>query len=157
MKKFRLKQWYPRIPVYLEDGYVISFDENKGIAIYEFVNGTLDTFEMSGAELECTQYWELIEEGKPLFITDDNIEVFSEKAVIYIVTKTFYKRETELCNIYDKSNREDFKYFLHEYSADEYILWNKPLLSLKDIDETVEMYTHEFDELRKIAKGRRAK
>ena len=36
MKKYKLKQWYPRIPVYLEDGYIISFDENKGIAIYEF-------------------------------------------------------------------------------------------------------------------------
>ena len=90
MKKYRLKQWYPRIPVYLEDGYIISFDdENKGIAIYEFVNGTLDTFEMSGAELECTQYWEFIEEVKPLFITEDGVSIYTNNIELFAVNDMF--------------------------------------------------------------------
>ena len=41
-----------------------------------------------------------------------------------------------------------------EESPYEYILWNKPLLSLKDIDETIKIYSREFDELKKLAKER---
>lgn len=39
-------------------------------------------------------------------------------------------------------------------SADEYILWNTPLLSLQDIDATIEGYLPEFDELIKLAEER---
>lgn len=41
-----------------------------------------------------------------------------------------------------------------EESPYEYILWNKPLLSLKDIDETIKIYSREFDELKRLAKER---
>ena len=152
MKKYRLKQWYPRIPVYLEDGYIISFDENKGIAIYEFFNGVVDTFEMSGAELECTQYWELVEEEEPLFVTEDGVEVYDIDFLVFAVKGDFLKIQTFALAF--SQNKNDMKSFYHESNADEYILWNKPLLSLNEIDDTIEMYSHEFEELIKLARER---
>ncbi len=132
MKKYRLKQWYPRIPVYLEDGYIISFDDDKGIAIYEFVNGTLDTFEMSGAELECTQYWEFIEEVKPLFITEDGVSIYINNIELFAVNDMF---ETASSTRFDfgVSRKEGWKLFYHESNADEYIWRNKRVFSYKDI------------------------
>ena len=131
MKQYRLKQWYPRIPVYLEDGYVISFNADKGIAIYEFVNGTLDTFEMSAAELECTQYWELIKEEKPLFVTEDRVECFDkdEYYSIGVGFKAIRMRALE----YGTPYSSDVKRFKYKSNADEYIWRNKPLFSYEDI------------------------
>ena len=152
MKKYRLKQWYPRIPVYLKDGDIISFDDDKGIAIYEFANGNLDTFEMSGAELECTQYWELIEEKKPLFVTEDDVECFDGDE--YISIGSDFRKISMVAYNCDAPYSSDVIRFKHESNADKYILWNKPLLNLYEIDDTIEMYTHEFEELIKLAKER---
>ena len=55
---------------------------------------------------------------------------------------------------YDAPYSSDVKRFKHESNADKYILWNKPLLSLQEIDDTIEMYTQEFVELIKLAEER---
>ena len=63
-------------------------------------------------------------------------------------------------NCIDKKEREiiELEAIIHKKDEPhEYILWNKPLLSLQDIDATIKGHLPEFDELRKIAKGRRAK
>ena len=91
-----------------------------------------------------------IEEEKPLLITDDGVEVFIGHSFI-IVGDDFIKHKLTACNL---PYTQDFKKFKHESNADEYILWNKPLLSLQEIDETIEMYSHEFDELIKLAEER---
>lgn len=139
MKKYRLKQWYPSLDVTLNVGDVIEItgrvESFYGWIIYEFTHTTGDYTDV-GFIQECEfnnpDFWELIEEGNPLFVTEDGVDIFSEEAVIYIVNKNFYKKETELCNIYDKSNREDFKYFFHESNANEYIWRNKKVFSYED-------------------------
>ena len=138
MKKYRLKKWYPSLAISwrTDDRYEYHADRQVMTNISNVKNGLAMPKEMVVKKQEIhPDFWELIEEKKTLFITDDDIEVFSEEALIYIVNKTFYKKETELCNIYDKSNREDFKYFYHESNADEYIWRNKRLFSYNDIEK----------------------
>ena len=95
MEKYRLKQWYPSLDEEWDTTHRYEYQSSTGYMCNKSIQHCAIIYKK---ELH-SDFWELIEEGKPLFITDDNIEVFSEKAVIYIVTKTFYKRETELCNI----------------------------------------------------------
>ena len=64
-----------------------------------FFNGVVDTFEMSGAELECTQYWELIEEKEPLFVTEEGVEVFDKNINFIVVDCDFEKIYCIVCRV----------------------------------------------------------
>ena len=131
MEKYRLKQWYPNLHLAWSttDNYEYDRESNR---MYNRTRwGTIPIT----APYMHPDFWELIEDEEPLFITDDDIGVLNKEALIYIVNKNFYKKKTELCNIYDKLNREDFKYFLHESRADEYIWRNKRLFSYNDIEK----------------------
>ena len=130
MKKYRLKKWYPSLLKDVRVGDIITENGQhyKGVT-YKCISYRVEIWQLH------PDFWELIEDEEPLFITDDDIGVLNKEALIYIVNKNFYKKKTELCNIYDKSNREDFKYFLHESNADEYIWRNKRLFSYNDIEK----------------------
>ncbi len=91
-----------------------------------------------------------IEEEKPLLITEDGVEIFEGDRFI-MVGDDFVKHKRTAFNL---PYTEDFKKFKHELSADEYILWNKPLLNLREIDATVEGCLPEFVELIKLARER---
>ena len=153
MKKCRLKQWYPSLPESIEVGHVIEIDSKS------FSNGDVVEYYLLQDNPKmwiCSKefhpdFWELIEKEKPLFTTADRVEIFKGDKFI-IVTDNFIKNEFVAYNVlYGDGTYRAFKY---ESSADEYILWNKPLLSLQDIDETIKGYLPEFDELRKIAEER---
>ena len=157
MKKYRLKQWYPSLDVTLSVGDIIELtgacELLCGSIKYEFLHKTGDYCDV-GFIQECEfnnpDFWELIEEKKPLFITEDGVEIFEGDEYIAIgINYDFSKVDTVA---HDQVYSGDVMRFKYESNADEYILWNKPLLSLNEIDDTIEMYTHEFEELIKLAK-----
>ncbi len=152
MKKYRLRQWYPSLPINIEVGHVIEIDSRS------FSNGDNTEYYLvtdnpkmwvTSRELH-PDFWELIEKEKPLFTTDDGVEVFIGHSFI-IVGDDFIKHKLTACNL---PYTQDFKKFKHESNADEYILWNKPLLSLQEIDATIKGHLPEFDELKKLAEKR---
>lgn len=149
MKKYRLKQWYPSLQKKTIEGNIVNWDDDEK-AYTVIQNG--DRVEiLDKTEVENnTDFWELIEEEKPLFTTADGVDIFLGHSYI-LIDKEFIKHKQTASNIV---YTEYFKKFKHESNADEYILWNKPLLSLQEIDDTIEMYTHEFVELIKLAKER---
>ena len=67
--------------------------------------------------------------GEVLFITEDNVELFGGESV-YGVTDNF-----QLCytSIATKENVQGVRAFAKKENAEEYILMNKPLLSLNDL------------------------
>ena len=152
MKQYRLKQWYPSLPPGLKPGMIVEFDGINSIMweVRDKHQFTDYSCGFNGLELECTQYWELIEEQEPLFITEDGVEIFLGQ-VYFSIDIEFNKRGFFAL---DSELAEGVKIFKHESNADKYILWNKPLLSLNEIDDTIEVHTHEFEELIKLAKGR---
>ena len=143
MKKYRLKQWYPSLLKYVRVGDIITENGQyyKGIT-YKGINYRVEIWQLH------PDFWELIEEEEPLFVTEDGVDIFLGHSYI-LIDKEFIKHKQTASNIvYTKY----FKKFKHESNADKYILWNKPLLSLHDIDSTLELYSHDFDKLEQLAK-----
>ena len=138
MKKYKLLKWYPSLPTWVEeckdywykDGNILS--EDKTYSIY-----------VSKEELKNIRFWQ--EKSK----TEDGFYIDEEKDFVWLVFDNFTK--VEMFEVYGDGK---FKVFKHESNADEYILWNKPLLTLHDIDKELELYTSDFDKLIKLAKER---
>ncbi len=76
---------------------------------------------------------------EPLFTTEDGVEIF-EGDTIFSVEHTYYKIDDKIAGIYKGSNKNhpvehwynDDKYFSTKEAAEEYILLNKPVLSIND-------------------------
>jgi len=130
MKKYKLKQWYPSLPPGLKTGMIVEFDGINSIRweIRDEYQFTDYNYEFNGLELKCTQYWELIEEEEPLFITEDGVDIFLGHSYI-LIDKEFIKHKQTASNIV---YTEYFKKFKHESNADEYIWKNKPVFSYED-------------------------
>lgn len=144
MKKYRLKQWYPTLPKdWKNKRGIISFNTISNGYQMEGVDGV--AWLIRAHEFD-KDFWELIEDRKPLFITEDKVEMFEGDKFI-IVTDNFIKHKAVACN----SLHREYKAFKHESSADDYILWNKPLLSLQYVDATIKVHLPEFIELIRLA------
>jgi len=71
---------------------------------------------------------------KPILITEDKVEIFEEGVVNY-VSSDWTEGEVKLNRAVDEEAKPNFKFYSTEKAAQEYIKWNKPMYSLKDIDE----------------------
>lgn len=157
MKKYKLKQWYPSLPEEWKDRKgIVSFNTIRNGYEMEGVDGI--AWIIGVHEFSNKDFWELVEEREPLFVTEDGVECFDGDeyiAISYAFSKVNRVAHAN-AHVYSLGTpySGDVMRFKYESSADEYILWNKPLLSLKDIDETIVMYFHEFDELKKLAEER---
>ena len=151
MKKFILKQWYPTLPKEWKDKRgIVSFDTNRNGYKLEGVDGIV--WIIGEHEFSNKDFWELIEEEKPLFITEDGVEVFSDIDNLFAINLTYFsKTQNTLRSSRWLIDNPSYKVFSLESNADEYILWNKPLLSLQDINATIKTYSHEFVELIRLA------
>ena len=98
-----------------ESGSAITFDERESS---EFV----DMYFNNGGKLK-------IEEEKPLFTTEDGVDIFLGHSYI-LIDKEFIKHKQTASNIV---YTEYFKKFKHESNADEYIWRNKPVFSYNDL------------------------
>ena len=151
LKKYKLKQWYPTLPKEWKDRKgIVSFNTISNGYQMEGVDGV--AWLIRAHEFD-KDFWELIEEKKPLFITEDGVEIYTNNVKLFAVNSTFI---TASANNFDFEvcKKEGWKLFFHEFSADKYILWNKPLFSLQDIDATIKGSLPEFFELIKLAKER---
>ena len=70
---------------------------------------------------------QLIEEEKPLFVTEDGVEMFHNNVPLWEVLSDFEKVTTIVAWV-----KVDCKYFFHESNADEYIWRNKRVFSYED-------------------------
>ena len=98
-------------------------------------------------------FWELIEEEKPLFVTEDRVKIYTNNVKLFAVNSTFIT-VTDNKFDYDVCKKEGWKLFFHKFSADKYILWNKPLLNLKDIEVGIKGNLPEFIDLIRLAEER---
>ncbi len=148
MKKYKLKQWYPSLGGDFKNGEKIIFWEERGCYVKNFG----DDISLRKTEVENNpDFWELIEDKKPLFTTADRVDIFEGDKFI-LVTDNFIKHEAVACN--DLHREGFYRTFKYEFSADKYILWNKPLLNLKDIEVGIKGHLPEFVELIRLAEER---
>ena len=158
MKKYKLLQWYPSIPNMwtTEDKYYYDIGRKT---LHNLTRESEGLYPMSVTlypyHLKYQGFWQLIDDKNPLFTTDDGVDMFDETDCLFIVNKQSDKYKVEIGNIYDKSNRQDFKYFFHESDADEYIAWHKKAFSVNDLLLfDLGISTSNLDKLQQIAKER---
>ncbi len=144
MKKYRLKQGYPSLPKWVEIGAVAKY-----IKMYECYFISNYTIQVSEVE-NNPDFWELIEEEKPLFITEDGVEIFLGHSYI-LIDKEFIKHKQTASNIV---YTEYFKKFKHESNADEYIWRNKRVFSYNDVMEFINLRLYTKETIEHDAKER---
>jgi hypothetical protein len=75
--------------------------------------------------------WVEAQKPKPLFRTEDGVDIYEETNNVYGVnTKTWEKRTLSLIVV---PSLNGYKWFAVEYNRDRYILMNKPALSINDV------------------------
>ncbi len=127
MKTYRLKQRYPSLPKWVEIGAIARYI--KMYDCYFIANYTIPVSEVENNP----DFWELIEERKPLLVTEDGVEIYINNVELFAVNNTFItasdnKFDFEVCK------KEGWKLFFHKSNADEYSWRNKALFSYKDIE-----------------------
>ena len=127
MEKYRLKQWYPNLHLAWSttDNYEYDREDNR------MYNRTRwGTISITPPYLH-SDFWELIEEKKPLFVTEDGTSVFDkdEYYSIGVGFKAIRMRALEHGTPYSS----DVKRFKHESNAYEYIWRNKRVFSYEDM------------------------
>ena len=120
-----------------ESGKAIHFDERESS---EFVNMYFN----GGGKINT-------EEKELLFITEDGIKIIDHRTAIILVDADFMKQYKPAidCNI--NTIVATTKLFFHESNADEYILFNKPVFNLWDINSMIELHLSEFEKLEQLA------
>jgi len=149
MKKYRLKQWYPSLLKDVRVGDIITENGQhyKGVT-YKGISYRVEIWQLH------PDFWELIEEQKPLFITEDGEEVFDSGANIIAVNKRFEKLYWE-AYMWEFHHSIHHKVFKHESNANGHIWRNKPLICVKDVIDNCENLSYaEKIELIKLAKER---
>ena len=130
MKKFKLKQWYPSLQKKTIEGNIANWDDDE--KAYTVIQNADRVEILDKTEVENNpDFWELIEENQPLFVTEDGLEVFGRNVIVWIVkNNTLEKIKIHSIHL----NEYDFghKVFYHESNADEYILRNKRVFSYED-------------------------
>lgn len=128
MKKYRLIINYPSL-----------FQKHKiGDIVYcnsitkNYVKAEPPHYSVSAYDVEnYPDCWELIEEKKPLFTTEDGVQMFDRDSIVWRVrNKTLEKIKIHSIHL----NECDFehKVFAHESNADQYIWRNKRVFSYED-------------------------
>ena len=89
--------------------------------------------------------------GSPraLFTTEDGVAIVDEMDSVIAIDEDYNVDYTR----YKWANKS-YKIFGTKIGADKYIMMNKPLLSLNEIDENIDIYTADFEKLLLIAKER---
>jgi hypothetical protein len=85
---------------------------------------------------EAALAWLEANKPKPLFITDDGIEIMDQETLVYgVMTKaTWEKRDQKVAQLLKHNyNKEIWKFFSTVQARYNYIFNNKPVLSLKDV------------------------
>ena len=87
---------------------------------------------------------------QPLFTTEDGVDIFEGDLVVCFDKDSFcIRNKTYLFKEYDKNDRT-YLFFSTKEKAEEYILMNKPVLSLKEIKETTTIKGLSLKKLEKL-------
>ena len=128
MKKYRLKIKYPSLFKEYKIGDIVYYNS----LTRSYIRAEAPHYSVSVYDVEnFPDCWELIEEKKPLFVTEDGVEVYDIDSLVFIVKDDFKKSQRFALAF--KQNKNDMKSFYHEANADEYIWRNKPVFSYNDI------------------------
>lgn len=88
---------------------------------------------------------------KPLFTTEDGIDIYDVDDIVYGVRPNYTIWETGIFSI---SKYNDYKFYSTEEAAKEYILMNKPCLSVNDLMKAASITYCNLTALKKLVKSK---
>lgn len=120
IKEFRISDTYPEAMLVTFE----KFTEEKGVHICSI-------------NLIYTSVQKYVEPKKePLFVTEDGIDVFTNDINIYSVHEGRYTiRMTTPRDALSPVTPNYYKYFSTKEAAEEYVVYHKPCLSIKDVKD----------------------
>lgn len=158
LKKYKLIKKYPGS---LEVGTVITRSPNS-ISHYSYKEPSIDvTLNYSYVRMnwiplkdveDSPEFWQEIIERKPLFRTQDGVDIYDEEGDVFYYVRTKNPNRwnpvwTVLQNNPNKHNIFIYEpkiktYFSTREKAEEYLLYNKPCLSFQEVyDKYYNFYT----------------
>lgn len=120
--KYKLTIKYPRLPLKFESGDIVYYNAlSKAYVREKFPHYAVDVNEVENNP----DFWEEVKQ--PLFVTDDNIEIFDDATEITTVSIKHHTVSKWGYRYLSKPlDRENFKHFGVEVNAYKYIEENKP-------------------------------
>ena len=118
---------------------------------FKFENERLHVYFSNGNANHLNEIFHI---KKPLFTTEDGVDIFEGDE--FVITSNFkLEMYRGIPFIADKATTvlNNRKYFSTKKAAEEYILYNKPCLSINDVKNSL-TYSNELKKLRKIAKSK---
>lgn len=106
----------------------------------------------------ATQWQKEFQKQKPILVTEDGLEVFDSLMTIYGLKESDWS--IALTRSGNFQQWPGYKWFLSKVKRDEYILQNRPLLSIKDVhkcthyDPSIGGYETSFLELQNLVRQR---
>ena len=154
-KQYRLKRGYPSLKKTVEVGCIITKIYTCGGYHYRGSDNEGVIFYVSGSQCENNpDFWELIEdeEPKPLFVTEDGVEISDLCQTVYLIhPKTFIRQKSNL-GYFSANDLDNNKLFFHESNADEYVVWHKKWFSVNDLLlADIGITTNQLDKLHQMA------
>ncbi len=134
----------------IDSGYVVVEKHNryiKGFEINEFGFTVICSIKNASHKLE-----NIYHDKTPLFTTEDGVGIY-EGSPYYFVCKRSFSKENLLSASINAGKDLGFKYFSTNRAAEEYILMNKPCLSIQDI-ENISHWDNLVNNLKNIVRSR---
>ena len=152
-KQYKLSQWYPSLHQNLKHGGIAIYDADGHYMVYD--NKGVCYEQLGEEEIENnSEYWQLIEEKKPLFVTEDGVEVLSDIDNLYAVNLTYFNKTKHMLRHSSwLIENSAYKVFYHEENADTFIWRNKRVFSYDDFQKFIEREDRFYD-IKSIAKER---
>ena len=157
--------WYIAKVKRLPDGVVFSvgeevgskhFSKDKIVLFYIIENDMWVRFESGG---ECELYWlSKLPERKALLITEDGVAIHNDDSVHYCNIKDW--DVSAVYSLFEYRPEPNYKYFSTKEKAEEYVLNNRPLLSINDVkscehyDTSMGTYNMMYSDLIELAKSK---
>lgn len=106
----------------IKDGFLTDIIKNDNNDIWLYHNGSLTNVKLEDAII-----------SKVLFTTEDGVEIFKGDYCSHVNIKELTLRARTRYNTGESYSPKTTKYFSTEEKAEEYILMNKPCLSINDV------------------------
>lgn len=139
---------------YINDSYRCMLTLHE--AHYKILDEEGDVYKIFSSEEKAKEYEE--RHKTPILTTEDGINIFQGDSYYYVNKNNFFIDFVVSADKKFDSKKEDMLDFKHKENAEEYILMNKPILSLNNLlsvwGSDVEMYKESilFQNFKNLAK-----
>ena len=127
-----------------KDGEIFTIGDKTNFGLISKIVINNNSLSFYFEQKSCGYNLQTLIKWKPLFTTEDGVDIFKNinkyYTPIYIVDKALNIRHCE--KDFSVKPSENVKYFFNKEKAEEYILMNKPVLSLKEIYDLFPGYLH---------------